>query len=414
MAYARTQLQYQNISVNLVNPRNLLRVDWWLPILALLLAAWGWTLMYSAARSTDLSYFHRQIIFFVAGIGVAGFFVCVDYRFLVGIAPVMYLGAVGLLLIVYFFGTAAKGSERWLALGPIRLQPSEFAKLITVYMLAWYFTKLGPGIRRLHWFILTFVLVAIPMFLILQQPNLGTAACLGPLTLAMLYVAGCRKWHLAVIILIGLSALPMLWWQMKDFDPETPAEPRSSIELKHYQKMRVYTYLHPEYDPRGSGWHTLQSRITIGSGGLTGKGYMRGTQTRLKYLPEHHTDFIFSLLAEEFGFVGTVAVIALFVLLLLRGLSYAHDAPDMMGALIATGVVAILAFHIFVNIAITTGLLPVTGIPLPFLSYGGSFYMTTMAGIGALLSVPLRKKHHVQTTDMSTPIGHIEVYRRKK
>jgi rod shape determining protein RodA len=251
------------------------------------------------------------------------------------------------------------------------------------------------------------------MALILQQPNLGTAACLGPLTLAMLYVAGCRKWHLAVIILVGLSALPMLWWQMKDFDPETPTEARVFFELKHYQKMRIYTYLHPEYDPRGSGWHTMQSRITIGSGGLTGKGYMQGTQTRLKYLPEHHTDFIFSLLAEEFGFVGAAAVIALFVLLLLRGLSYAQESVDMMGALLATGVVVMLAFHIFVNIAITTGLLPVTGIPLPFLSYGGSFYMTTMAGIGVLLSVPLRKKHHTQT-DMITPIGQVEVYRKSK
>ncbi len=413
MAYAGQQVQYQDISVNLLNPRNLLRIDWWLPLLALSLAAIGWVLMYSAARSADFSYFQRQLIFFSVGVLAACLFICVDYRFLVGLAPLMYVGAVSLLLIVYFFGTAAKGSERWLSLGSFRLQPSEFSKLIMVYMLAWYFTKLGARIRRLHWFILTFLIAAVPMALILQQPNLGTAACLGPLTLAMLYVAGCRKWHLAVIILVGLSALPMLWWQMKDFDPETPTEARVFFELKHYQKLRIYTYLHPEYDPRGSGWHTMQSRITIGSGGLTGKGYMQGTQTRLKYLPEHHTDFIFSLLAEEFGFVGAAAVIALFVLLLLRGLSYAQESVDMMGALLATGVVVMLAFHIFVNIAITTGLLPVTGIPLPFLSYGGSFYMTTMAGIGVLLSVPLRKKHHIQT-DMITPIGQVEVYRKSK
>ena len=195
-----------------------------------------------------------------------------------------------------------------------------------VFSLTWYFTKIGDRIKKLPWFILTFVLAAIPMALILKQPNLGTAACLGPLTLAMLYVAGCKRWHLAVVILVGLSAVPMLWWQMKDFDPQVENEPRVFFELKHYQKMRIYTFLNPEYDPQGSGWHTLQSRITIGSGGLSGKGYLKGTQTRLNYLPEHHTDFIYSLLAEEFGFLGAITVIALFTLLLLRGLSFAQDA----------------------------------------------------------------------------------------
>ena len=413
MAYAGRQVQYQDISVTLFNPRNLLRIDWWLVIVAIALAAVGWFVMYSAARSTDIMYFHRQIIFFFLGIAALAAFVCIDHRFFVGIAPMLYLGAIALLVVVSFFGTEVKGSERWLALGPLRLQPSEFSKIVMVFMFAWYFTKLGSRIRRLHWFLFTFVIAAVPMALILKQPNLGTAACLGPLTIAMLYVAGCKKWHLAMIIMLGLSLLPVLWWQMKDFDPETPTEPRLFFELRHYQKMRIYTYLHPEYDPRGSGWHTLQSRITIGSGGLSGKGYLQGTQTRLNYLPEHHTDFIFSLLAEEFGFLGAMAVIALFLILLLRGLLFAYDGADMTGTLLATGVVTILAFHIFVNIAITTGLLPVTGIPLPFLSYGGSFYMTTMAGIGLLLSVRLRKQS-LSHADMHSPVGHIAIYAAKK
>ncbi len=413
MALAGRQAPHQNISVKVFNLRNLRNIDFWLVLITFALAVAGWILMYSASRSTDVMYFQRQIFFFFVGIGALIFFVSVDYRFLVSIAPLFYLGAIALLVFVMFFGTSAKGSERWIALGPFRLQPSEFSKIIMIFMLTWYFTMIGDRIKKFFWFSLTFIIAAVPMGLILKQPNLGTAASLGPLTLVMLFVAGCRKRHLALVILVGLSIFPMLWWQMSGFDPENPTEPRTFFELKHYQKMRIYTYLNPEYDPRGSGWHTLQSRITIGSGGLSGKGYMQGTQTRLNYLPEHHTDFIYSLLAEEFGFVGSVAGIALFLLLLLRGLLFAYDSVDMAGTLIAVGVVTILGFHIFVNIAITTGMLPVTGIPLPFLSYGGSFYLTTMSGIGLLLSVRLRKQTHVHT-EVYLPVGHVAIYEMKK
>jgi rod shape determining protein RodA len=304
-----------------------------------------------------------------------------------------------MLLGVEFFGYEAKGSERWLVLGPVRIQPSEINKVLLVYALTWYLTTIGKRIRSLHWFILTFILIGIPMALILKQPNLGTAACLAPLVVVMLFVAGCRLWHLGVIIAIGLSVIPVLWWQMKDFDPEVKPEvaATSVYELKHYQKKRIYTFLHPEYDPQGSGWHTTQSKITVGSGGLSGKGYLEGTQTRLNYLPEHHTDFIFSLLAEEHGFIGAAVVVGLFAAFLLRGLMYARDCPDMMGTLLAAGVVTVLGFHIFVNIAITIGLMPVTGIPLPFLSYGRSFYLTTMICVGILLSVPIRRNVFVNT-----------------
>ncbi|NLF58373.1 MAG: rod shape-determining protein RodA [Candidatus Hydrogenedens sp.] len=389
MPYSR-MVQYQDVSVRVFDWRNLKRVDWLLTLAVLALAATGWVLLYSASRSSDILYFNRQIMYFGIGTAIALVLACTDYRFLVALAPLMYVAGVLLLLAVLFFGTVAKGSERWLVLGPLRLQPSETFKLIMVFSLTWYLAKLGPRIRKLHWLLLAFALTGVPMALILKQPNLGTAACLAPLVLVMLFVAGCRKSHLVVVVLMGLSVFPALWWQMRDFDPDTPREPGSAFELKHYQKMRVYAFLHPEYDPRGSGWHTLQSKITVGSGGLSGKGYMEGTQTRLNYLPEHHTDFIYSLLAEEFGFVGSVAVIALFLLFLLRGLLFARDCPDMTGTLLAAGIVTVLAFHIFVNIAITIGLMPVTGIPLPFLSYGGSFYMTTMAGVGILLNVPAR------------------------
>jgi len=169
-------------------------------------------------------------------------------------------------------------------------------------------------------------------------------------------------------------------------------EDRGRLELHHHQKERVYGFLNPEHDIRNTNWQTYQSKISVGSGGLTGKGFLNGTQTRLNYLPEHHTDFIFSLLAEEHGFMGASVIIGLFLLLLLRGIGHARDCPEMMGTLLAAGVVTVLAFHIFVNIAITVGLLPVTGLPLPFLSYGRSFYLTTMLFVGILLNVPMRRR----------------------
>ncbi|NLN92385.1 MAG: rod shape-determining protein RodA [Candidatus Hydrogenedens sp.] len=412
MSTLRRLISHQNVSVRLLNFRNVARIDIWLVLIVFTLAVIGWILMYSASRSTSTVYLHRMICFFLGGLLVSVFFISIDYRFLVNWAPLFYMGSLALLTSVLLFGTAVKGSERWINLGVFRLQPSEFSKVIMIFFLTWYLVKVGDRIRKFGWFFLTFCLVAIPVGLILKQPNLGTAASLIPLTFAMLFAAGCRRIHLTIIILLGLSLLPVLWWEMKDFDPAVETEKRAVWELKHYQKKRIYTYLHPDYDHKDTGWHTYQSRITIGSGGLSGKGYLRGTQTKLNYLPEHHTDFIFSLLAEEFGFVGGVTVIALFAILLFRGLIYARDAYDMQGTLIAVGVVTVLAFHIFVNIAITTGLLPVTGIPLPFLSYGGSFYMTVMAGMGMLLCVPLRKKE-VEQQNMPTSIANVEVYRRK-
>ena len=412
MPSLRRFISHQNVSVRLLNFTNVMRVDIWLILNVLALAVIGWILMYSVARSASTVYLYRMILFFCSGVVVTIFFVSIDYRFLVNWAPLFYLGSIALLLVVLFFGTEAKGSERWINLGLFRLQPSEFSKIIMIFFLTWYLTKIGEKIRKLGWFVVTFLLVGIPMALILKQPNLGTAASLAPLVFAMLYVAGCRKVHLVLVLLLGSMLVPVLWLEMKDFDPSVEKETQTTLGMKHYQKKRIYAFLHPEYDYRGTGWHTYQSKITIGSGGISGKGYLRGTQTKLKYLPEHHTDFIFSLLAEEFGFVGGVMVIALFAIMLFRGLMFARDAYDMQGTLLAVGVVTVLAFHIFVNIAITTGLLPVTGIPLPFLSYGGSFYMTVMAGIGILLNVPLRKKE-VEQQNMPTSIANVEVYRRK-
>ena len=409
MAVRAYEFDVQDATVRVMNFRNLRKIDWLLPLLVLLLAGIGWALIYSATRSTDHSRFSKQIVFFFMGLAVAMTIICIDYRFLVAMAPLAYVVSILLLVGIFFFAETTKGSERWYNFGPIKFQPSETAKLVMVYTLTWYLTTIGDRVKKLPWFLITFVITGIPMALILKQPNLGTAATLGPLTLAMLFVSGCRIRHLAVICLGGLSLIPLLWWQIHDFDPnETPKTeayyemhpeekpaPRPFYELRHHQKKRIYTFLHPETDLQNSGWQTYQSKITVGSGGMFGKGYLQGTQTRLNYLPEHDTDFIYSLLAEEHGFVGAVVVIALFAVFLLRALSYARDCPELMGALLASGIVTVLAVHIFVNIAITIGLLPVTGIPLPFLSYGGSFYLTTMACVGVLLNVPMRRRVYV-------------------
>lgn len=365
-----------NAHIRLFNWRNLARIDWVLTVLVLLLAFAGILVLYSANRSasSETPYYVKQLMFIPVGVVLALIIMCIDHRFLVSLGPVFYIVLVGLLIAVMFFGYTAKGAQRWLQLGPIRIQPSEQSKLALIFMLAWYFSTIGDRIQRLPYVLLTFAITAVPGILILNQPNLGTAATLAPITFVMLYVAGCKKSHLIGIIAMGMAALPIGWSQMKD-----------------YQRTRVMTILDPASDELGDGYHTIQSMITVGSGGLSGKGFMEGTQTYLSYLPEHHTDFIFSLLAEEWGFLGSTAVVVLFLLLFYRGLGVARNSQDMAGSLLAVGIVTLLAFHVFVNIAITLGIAPVTGIPLPFLSYGRSFYLTTMLSIGVLMSVNTRR-----------------------
>ena len=403
MAYSAHDYQSEDAIMRVVNIRNLRRIDWLLPIFVIALAAIGWVTMYSASANSENSYFEKQILFFLAGAAIAAGIICIDYRMIVAVAPLLYAVAIILLVLVMLVGTEVNGSFRWLDFGLFRIQPSEMTKIIMIYFLAWYFHTLGNRIRKLHWFILAFVLTAIPAALILKQPDLGTAACLGPLVIVMLFVAGCRIWHLGVVVLVCLSTIPLAWFQVRDFNPSANNHQqniqaalykawRQPHELHWHQKMRIYTFLHPDFAPQINSWQSYQSFITVGSGGLTGKGFMNGTQTKLNYLPEHRTDFIFSHYAEERGFIGGVVVIGLFLAFLLRGLMYARDCPEMMGTLLAAGVVTVLGFHIFFNIAITIGLMPVTGMPLPFLSYGGTFYMSTMACVGILLNVPLRRK----------------------
>jgi len=374
MSMASSDLMSAHIRV--FNLGNLRRLDIWLSAVVLLLAAIGVMVLYSTTRSTSSTtpYYLLQMMFIPVGCLVALTIMCIDYRFLVSLAPFFYAVFVAALVAVLLVGVEAKGATRWLQIGPVRIQPSEQSKLALIFMLAWYLSTIGSRIQRIPYFLLAFVIAGVPAWLIFQQPNLGTAATLGPIVFAMLYAAGCKRSHLLAIILLALVAAPLGWTQMTD-----------------YQRTRVMSFLNPGADALGSGYHTIQSMITVGSGGPFGKGYMQGTQTYLSYLPEHHTDFIFSVLAEEWGFIGSVGVVMLFMLLFARALYIARKSPELSGALLVVGIVTLLAFHVFVNIAITLGIAPVTGIPLPFLSYGRSFYLTTMMCIGVLLSVNTRK-----------------------
>ncbi len=262
-------------------------------------------------------------------------------------------------------------------------------------MLTWYFRKIGENIRKLHWYIFTFIISGIPMILIFMQPNLGTAMSIVPITMIMLWIAGCRIWHWIATVLAGLILIGFIFIEVNSLTPEKiqAGERPDFLPLKPHQLMRIYTFFYPEADIQGSGWQTYQSRITIGSGGIHGKGFRQGTQTRLKYLPEHHTDFIFSLFAEEHGFYKSALLIIIYGLFLLRCLQLALYATELQGKLIITGISIIFLFHIFINIAITMGMLPVTGLPLPFLSYGRSFYLTCIIGIGLIYSVPREKSY---------------------
>ena len=399
MAQTIKDFDILDVHVGIFNYRNLKRIDWVFAGMVLALAFIGFAVLFSASRSVSapVPYYAKQAMFFASGVAIAMLIMCIDSRFLISIAPVMYAGAVLMLLAVIVFGTSVKGGQRWLPVGPFRLQPSEQTKIVVVFMLAWYLSLIKERIEKVRYLLLAFVIVGIPAVLILKQPSLGTAMALGPVAFVMVYVAGCKWWHLLVIGLAGLAAFPFAYRKLEDYQKSRIA---SFIDLEadakrdSWQADAVETLLGelPKTDPKGNAWQTRQSKITVGSGGLSGKGFNQGTQTLLNYLPEHHTDFIFSLLAEEYGFIGGTAVIGLFAAFLLRGLWFALKCTDLSSSLLAAGTVTILGFHVFVNVAITIGLMPVTGIPLPFLSYGGNFYMTTMMCVGVLLHVPVRKQ----------------------
>lgn len=359
--------------------RALEQFDLVLVLLIFVIAGWGILTIYSATGTEpsgrSQGVYLKQLTWLAYGAVAMLVAILIDYHIIGRYAYVLYGLAILGLIVVLVMGSKVSGSQRWLALGGIRLQPSEFAKIALILALANFFAtsqKLTP--RRFVDLIVPGLMTVLPFVLILKQPDLGTSMMILVIFAALALSVGVERRTLLSALVLGLVALPVLWFIMKD-----------------YQRARVLTLFSPESDPLGAGYHSMQSMIAIGSGGFTGKGIFAGTQSRLNFLPERHTDFIFGVLSEELGFIGGVCLLILFLILILRGMDIALTAQDRLGALIAVGVVALFSVSTAANIGMTIGLLPVVGLPLPLMSYGGSSLVTTMFSFGLLINVRLRR-----------------------
>jgi rod shape determining protein RodA len=353
--------------------------DWGLLGLTALIVSIGLVALYSALNVEEASpervLFTKQLIWYAVGsVGMVITFLF-SYKSIERWGHVFYIVSMGLLVFVMFFGRVIAGSKRWLVLGPVSLQPSEMAKLAVTIMLARYYAKVittnGLGIREL-W--PPVVLTAIPFVLIVRQPDLGTAMMVALIAGSITVFTKIEKRTFICLSTGGILAVPLVWFF-----------------LKSYQKQRILTFLNPDRDPLGAGYHIIQSKIAIGSGMLAGRGFLKGTQNALSFLPEQHTDFIFSVLAEEWGFLGSAIVVMFFLFIIVWGLNIAYRCRDPFGTILSVGITAMIAWQVFINIGMVMGILPVVGVTLPFLSYGGSSVITLMIGIGILLNISMRR-----------------------
>ena len=348
-------------------------VDWALLIAVLALCMIGVVQIYSATGGSGL---HLTQMYGIA-LGLVALVICLslDYRSLADKSHFLYLAIVGLLIFVLFFGVVRGGSRRWIDLGPLNLQPSEFAKATVALVLAKFFGESRRGVIMRGDLVIAGAITAVPFLIIARQPDLGTAVTLLPVLFAVAFVAGMPMRIFAILGILAVLAAPIAW----------------KFALQDYQKERVSTFLDPEADARGAGYQQLQARITTGSGGPWGKGFQKGTQGQLRFLPVAHNDFIFSVLAEEHGFAGVIATLGLYLFVILRSLAAARLAKDRLGAYLVVGVLASFTFQVIYNITMSAGLAPVKGLTLPLMSYGGSSMIATLAGFGLILNVRMRR-----------------------
>lgn len=354
----------------------LLRLNWLLVVLLCLGAMIGVAVLYSIADGSWSPRAGQHAIRFAISLMLMLMLALIDIRWWMGLAYPVYAMALLLLIAVELFGAKAMGAQRWLDIGPIRMQPAEIMKLALVLALARYYH--GLAVERatslLH-IIIPGLMIGTPMVLILHQPDLGTAMLVGGTGAALVFLAGLSWRIIALGAASGLiGGVAFLIFGLHD-----------------YQRARIETFLHPERDPMGAGYHILQSKIALGSGGLTGKGYLGGTQSHLNYLPEKQTDFVFTALGEEFGFIGTLSVLILYMLILVTSMMVAQRARHSFGRLAAAGVCATFGFYVLVNISMVIGLIPVVGVPLPLISYGGSVMLAVMIGFGLVMNVHIHK-----------------------
>ncbi len=350
-------------------------IDGILMVLLLLLATGSLFILYSASGK-NLDLLTKQASSFA--IGLVGMLIIAQFdpRFMARWVPLGYLAGVGLLIAVDVMGHNAMGATRWINIpGVIRFQPSEFMKIIMPATIAWYLSKRSLPPRLKH-ICISMMLIGVPFVLILLQPDLGTSLLIITSGVFVLFIAG-LQWRWIGGAVAALVPIAVAMW---------------FFVLREYQKQRVLTFLNPESDPLGSGWNIIQSKAAIGSGGVLGKGWLLGTQSHLDFLPESHTDFIIAVLAEEFGLVGVCLLLLIYLLLIARGLVITVQAQTLFGKLLAGALTMTFFVYVFVNIGMVSGLLPVVGVPLPFISYGGTSLITLLAGFGILMSIHTHRK----------------------
>jgi rod shape determining protein RodA len=351
--------------------------DWLLLALVVIVCGIGIVNLYSAGhnRGEGTPLFIKQLYWLAVGLGVMFVTLIYDYRHLEKLSYPIYILTILLLVAVMFGGKVVSGSRRWLPIGPFSFQPAELAKIAIVLVLATYFSR-RPRLAdmRLQDLIVPGILVLIPVGLIIKQPDLGSGILVALVAVSLILFVGVQWRTLGGCALTMVLLSPVIWHFLKD-----------------YQRQRVLTFLNPEKDPLGAGYHILQSMIAVGSGQFWGKGFLHGTQSQLYFLPEQHTDFVFSVFAEEWGFVGSAALLLLYMALAFWGLRVAWDCKDRFGHLLALGVTALIFWQVFINLCMVTGFLPVVGIPLPLFSYGGSSLITTWLGVGFLLNIRMRR-----------------------
>ncbi|MDD3276130.1 MAG: rod shape-determining protein RodA [Kiritimatiellales bacterium] len=371
--------------------RSLYRFDWlmFFAIAALLVISclFIYSADYRSGGHASGSLMGRQMVWALIGLGCYSAVAAMDYRKLSSMHWWIYLAGLISLVLVLFIGMSVYGAHRWFSFGGITVQPSEFAKLASVLTLAAWLGDPATDVERLKTFILAFVLAGVPFLLIAAETDLGSAMVLLPIVMLLLFCAGVPLRPLLTLVGAGVAALLVLIVWLRFFPDSCPF-------LTDYQKNRILVYLNVNQDPLGAGWNKLQSQIAVGSGGLFGKGYLKGTQNILGFLPRTvaPTDFIYSVVAEESGFAGSALLLGLYTMIVVRCMRAAVVARDTFGRLLAAGVGVLIFSHVFVNIAMTIGLMPITGLPLPLMSYGGTFMVSTMTALGLVQSVYLRRR----------------------
>lgn len=355
--------------------RKLISINWLLVILIVMVAGVGFAMLFSAAGGNMDPWAKRQIVRFGVAFAIMIVVATINIRIWLRYAYALYFLALALLVAVEVAGHVGMGAQRWISLGFVNIQPSELMKIFLVLALARYYNASAiEDIGRISRLFVPIMLTLAPTALILRQPDLGTAIMVAMTGGVVLFLAGVRLWKFVVVGVAALAAAPIAW----QF-------------LHEYQKKRVLTFLNPETDPLGAGYHIIQSKIALGSGGLMGKGFMQGPQSHLHFLPEMQTDFIFTMLAEEFGLAGGLALIILYALILTYGMIIAARSRNQFGRLVAGGITSTFFFYVFINIAMVTGLIPVVGVPLPLVSYGGTVMLTLMIGFGLVIGVGVHR-----------------------